>query len=127
MDGCPPISKEDQDILDKAFDNLEFETGKAVIRSSSNASLDELADLFKVKPKFMLLIEGHTDNVGSRSSNLNLSKNRAAAVKLYLQKKGIEGGRLMVKFYGPDQPIGDNATEEGRQKNRRVEMTVIFE
>lgn len=126
-DGCPPISKEDQEVLNKAFDNLEFETGKAIIRSSSNSSLDELADLFKAKPKFMLLIEGHTDNVGSRSSNLTLSKNRAAAVKLYLQKKGIEGSRLIVKHYGPDKPIADNSTEEGRQRNRRVEMTVIFE
>jgi len=126
-DGCPPISKEDQDILNKAFDNLEFETGKAIIRSSSNASLDELAELFKAKPKFMLLIEGHTDNVGNRNANLTLSKNRAMAVKLYLQKKGIEGSRLIVKFFGPDKPIADNATEDGRQKNRRVEMTVIFE
>jgi len=126
-DGCPPISKEDQEVLNKAFDNLEFETGKAIIRSSSNVSLDELADLFKAKPKFMLLIEGHTDNVGSRNSNMTLSKNRATAVKLYMQKKGIEGSRLIVKFYGPDKPIADNTTEEGRQKNRRVEMTVIFE
>ena len=117
----------EQEVLNKAFANLEFETGKAVIRNTSFASLDELADLFKAKPKYMLLIEGHTDNVGNRNNNLTLSKNRSTAVKTYLQGKGIDGKRITVKYYGPDKPIADNATEEGRQRNRRVEMKVIFE
>jgi len=117
----------EQEVLNKAFANLEFETGKAVIRNTSFSSLDELADLFKAKPKYMLLIEGHTDNVGNRNNNLTLSKNRSTAVKTYLQGKGIDGKRITVKYYGPDKPIADNATEEGRQRNRRVEMKVIFE
>lgn len=125
--GCPPIAKEDKEVLQQAFDNLEFATGKAIISTSSYSSLDKLAEVLQKKPEYKLLIEGHTDNVGRRSSNMTLSKNRANAVKLYLQKKGIAGDRIITQHYGPDKPIGDNATEEGRQKNRRVEMTVIFD
>jgi outer membrane protein OmpA-like peptidoglycan-associated protein len=73
------------------------------------------------------LIEGHTDNVGKRESNLTLSKNRANAVKTYLMKKGVSEKKLKTLWFGPDKPIGDNKTDEGRQKNRRVEMTIVFE
>jgi len=55
-----------------------------------------------------------------------LSRNRSNAVKAYLVKKGVAASRITAKFYGPDKPIADNTTEEGRQRNRRVEMTVIF-
>lgn len=125
--GCPPIAKEEQEVIQAAFDNLEFATGKAIIRTTSYESLDGLAELLKKKKDYNLLIEGHTDNVGKRESNLTLSKNRAEAVKTYLMKKGVPGSRLKTKFYGPDKPIDDNNTEAGRQRNRRVEMTIIFE
>lgn len=124
--GCPAIEKEEQEVIQQAFDNLEFATGKSIIRTSSYASLDKLAELLVKKTDYNLLIEGHTDNVGSRSSNLTLSKNRATAVKTYLMKKGVPASRLEVQFYGPDKPIADNKNEEGRQKNRRVEMTIVF-
>jgi outer membrane protein OmpA-like peptidoglycan-associated protein len=122
--GCPPIDKEEQDVIKRAFDNLEFNTGKSTIRSTSFSSLDELAKLLVEKPKYKLLIEGHTDNVGKRSSNITLSKNRANAVKTYLVKKGVDASRFQVQWFGPDKPIADNSTEEGRQRNRRVEMTL---
>lgn len=125
--GCPPIAKEEQEVLKRAFDNLEFNTGKSTIRTSSYPSLDELAELMKKKPEYKLLIEGHTDNVGSRTNNMTLSKNRATAVKTYLTKKGVGASRFVVEYYGPDKPIDSNSTEEGRQRNRRVEMTVIFD
>lgn len=125
--GCPPIAKEEQEVLKRAFDNLEFNTGKSTIRTSSYASLDELAELLKKKPEYKLLIEGHTDNVGSRTSNITLSKNRATAVKNYLVKKGVAASRFVVNWFGPDKPIDTNDTDEGRQRNRRVEMTVIFD
>ena len=125
--GCPAIAKEEQAVIQAAFDNLEFATGKAIIRNTSFASLDALAELLKNKKEYNLLIEGHTDNVGKRESNLTLSKNRANAVKTYLMKKGVSEKKLKTLWFGPDKPIGDNKTDEGRQKNRRVEMTIVFE
>ncbi|MCX7650773.1 MAG: DUF5723 family protein [Flavobacteriales bacterium] len=125
--GCPPIKEEVQAKLRKVFENLEFETGKAIIRPTSFASLDELALELLKEPTYGLLIEGHTDNVGSRSSNLTLSKNRANAVKAYLLKRGVPERRIKTAWYGPDRPVADNSTPEGRQKNRRVEFTIIFQ
>ncbi|MCZ2444216.1 MAG: DUF5723 family protein [Flavobacteriales bacterium] len=123
--GCPPLTEKEKEVVKKAFDNLEFATGKSIIRTSSYSSLDELAALMKEKPEWRLLIEGHTDNVGKHESNITLSKNRSNAVKNYLVKKGVATSRFVVNWYGPDKPIDTNDTEEGRQRNRRVEMTLI--
>jgi outer membrane protein OmpA-like peptidoglycan-associated protein len=119
------LTPEEQAIVKKAFDNLEFATGKDIIKKESLPSLDELAALMKKYPGWKLKIEGHTDNQGARASNVTLSKKRAEAVKKYLVSKGIEASRFEVKWYGPDRPIAPNDTEEGRQKNRRVEMTIV--
>ncbi|POY35239.1 hypothetical protein C3K47_15760 [Solitalea longa] len=124
--GCPVIEEETKKILEKAFDNLEFTTGKAIIKKVSFASLTDLALIMKENPDYILKIEGHTDNVGKRATNMLLSKNRANAVKNYLVKKGVAANQFKVNSFGPDKPIADNATAEGRQQNRRVEMTVIF-
>jgi outer membrane protein OmpA-like peptidoglycan-associated protein len=125
--GCPKIEEEEQKILDKAFENLEFETGKAVIKYSSYDELNALAELLKSKPGAKLKISGHTDNVGSDASNLQLSKIRAEAVRSYLVKKGVQLNRFIVEYFGETQPIADNATPEGRARNRRVEMLMTFE
>jgi len=125
--GCPEIKKEEQEILKRAFDNLEFETGKSIIRTSSLSSLDELAGVLMKRKEFKLLIAGHTDNVGKPATNLTLSKNRTLAVKDYLMKKGIEPNRIKTEWYGQTKPIAPNTTPEGRQQNRRVEMSIIFE
>lgn len=119
------LAKEEEEILKKAFDNLEFETGKAIIRSSSYESLNELAGLMKKKPSWRLKISGHTDNQGKPASNMLLSKNRANAVKEYLKAQGIDESRFKVEWFGQTKPIADNKTPEGRQKNRRVEMLII--
>lgn len=125
--GCPILEKEEEEILKTAFNNLEFKTSKSIILASSYSSLDELAALMKKKSTFRLLIEGYTDNVGSPNANMSLSQNRASAVKKYLEKKGVESSRIDTKWYGEDKPIADNKTAEGRAKNRRVEMEVIFD
>jgi outer membrane protein OmpA-like peptidoglycan-associated protein len=125
--GCPEIKKEEQAVLKKAFDNLEFETGKSVIKKSSLASLNELAEVMKNRHEFKLSLSGHTDNVGKPASNLTLSKNRTMAVKNFLVKKGVESGRIKTEWFGQTIPIADNTTPEGRQKNRRVEMKIVFE
>jgi len=124
--GCPEIKKEEQEAIRKAFDNLEFETGKAIIRTSSYPSLNELADVLIKRPEFKLLIAGHTDNVGNDASNMTLSKNRTLAVRDYLSKKGIDPSRFKTEWFGETRPIAPNTTPEGRQKNRRVEMNIFF-
>jgi outer membrane protein OmpA-like peptidoglycan-associated protein len=125
--GCPVIKVEEAAVLKTAFENTEFETGKSLIRSSSFASLDELAALLISKPTWKLRISGHTDNVGSPESNMTLSKNRAQAIAKYLQGKGVAKDQLIPEWFGDTRPIADNKTPEGRQKNRRVEMQIEFE
>jgi outer membrane protein OmpA-like peptidoglycan-associated protein len=125
--GCPIIEEEEAEVIKTAFENLEFETGKSVIRSSSFASMDELATLLISKPDWKLKISGHTDNVGSESSNLTLSKNRAESTASYLEGKGVAPSQLITEWFGETSPIADNSTPEGRQKNRRVEMQIVFE
>jgi outer membrane protein OmpA-like peptidoglycan-associated protein len=119
------LTKEEQEVVKKAFENLEFESGKDVIRTSSYASLDELAELMKKHPEWALKISGHTDNVGKPASNLTLSKKRAEAVKKYLVSKGVAADHLTTEWFGQTRPIAVNTTPEGRQKNRRVEMLII--
>lgn len=125
-EGCPEIEKEVEEILKTAFENLEFETAKDIIKESSIPSLTELAEVLNKKPDWRLQIAGHTDNVGDAQANLVLSKKRAEAVKRFMESKGIASDRLVVLYFGETQPIADNNTPEGRQKNRRVEMTIIF-
>lgn len=119
------LNEEEQEILKKAFDNLEFATAKAIIKPESYESLDELVALLEKKPVWNIRIEGHTDNVGSAANNMLLSKRRAESVKFYLTQRGISEERIQVFFFGQTRPIGDNSTEEGRQMNRRVEMTIV--
>lgn len=124
--GCPVIEKEVEEILKTAFDNLEFETGKDIIKQASLPSLTELAEVLKKKSAWGLQISGHTDNVGDDQKNLILSKKRAEAVKAFMVSQGIDTSRLSTLYFGETQPIATNDTPEGRQKNRRVEMKIIF-
>jgi len=125
--GCPVIEKEVIEVLKTAFNNLEFEVAKDVILGGSFASLDELAAVLKKKSTWKLEISGHTDNAGDDASNMTLSKKRAEAVKAYLVSREIEASRFIVNYFGETKPIADNATTEGRAKNRRVEMKIVFE
>jgi outer membrane protein OmpA-like peptidoglycan-associated protein len=125
--GCPKLTEKEQEVLDLAFKNLEFETGKAIIRATSYPSLDSLAALLIKKPDWKLSIAGHTDNVGADAANMTLSKNRSNAVKDYLNSRGVAAERFVVEWFGETKPIADNKTPAGRQTNRRVEMKVLFE
>lgn len=124
--GCPVIEEKEEEILKAAFDNLEFETAKAKIKERSHESLEELANLLLRKGDWKLLIAGHTDNQGGAQNNLILSKRRAEAVRDFLMQRGIDEERLIVQFFGEEKPIASNDTPEGRQKNRRVEMEILF-
>ncbi len=119
------LNQQEKAVLKKAFENLEFATGNDSITKNSFESLDALAGLILKKPTWKLKISGHTDNVGNASANLKLSQQRALAVKKYLVSKGIDAARFKTEWFGSKKPIADNATEEGRQKNRRVEMLLV--
>lgn len=101
---------------------INFESGKSVVKSDSYNIIDELAKMLHDNPTLKIIIEGHTDNVGSPASNQSLSQERALSVQALLVDKGILKDRINALGYGQDRPIADNATEEGRAKNRRVEL-----
>ena len=123
--GCPPLPKEDADILKSAFDNLEFESGKAVIKFESLDELKKLAELLVRKPEYRMRVSGHTDNVGDKAFNRKLSLDRAEAVKKRLVEYGVPENRIFTEGYGDSLPIAPNTTPEGRAKNRRVELKLM--
>jgi type IX secretion system PorP/SprF family membrane protein len=125
--GCPVIEKKDQEVIDMAFKNLEFETSKDIIEESSKPSLNSLAEKLKQKSEWNLLLSGHTDNDGDDDANMILSKNRSETVKSYLISRGISESRIKVNYFGETEPVANNNTSEGRQKNRRVEFVILFE
>jgi len=102
-----------------------FDTEKYNINAKSQETLNKLAGIFKEYPKSDILVEGHTDDTGSDSYNLTLSKNRAQAVSSYLVNNGVSSGRFDTKWYGESQPKYDNTTADGRAKNRRVELAIV--
>jgi OOP family OmpA-OmpF porin len=120
------VSATEQSLLDATLDKriIEFDSGKATLTPSGKAILDEMAGaLQKVKDKKVEVI-GHTDNTGLRESNLALSQARAEAVRSYLTDKGIRADMIAVSGQGPDRPVADNATPDGRARNRRIEFRV---
>jgi outer membrane protein OmpA-like peptidoglycan-associated protein len=107
------------------MENILFETNKSILKESSFKPLNLLISELNKNPKLKLEISGHTDNVGNFDYNQQLSGQRAKAVVDYLDKQGIEKERLNYKGYGSSKPIADNESELGRNKNRRVEVTII--
>ncbi len=124
--GCPKarvtVGKDRLILTEKIF----FRLGKAVIERSSFALLDDVAKVLKEHSEFQRIrIEGHTDNVGRKDSNMRLSQKRAEAVMNYLVKAGVDKARLDAVGYGDEKPITTNETEDGRTVNRRVEFTLV--
>ena len=124
--GCPEIKKEDVRKIELAAQGIYFDTNKATIQSKSFTNLNTLVDLLKQYPEANVIIEGHTDNVGSAEANKKLSQERAEAVRQYLIDKGIAPERLTAIGYGQEKPEYDNATAAGRTKNRRVYFQIIY-
>lgn len=122
--GCP-VTVLDTGAASWTFNNINFETAKAEIQSSSFGILDEIAAALGANPTLKVIVEGHTDSTGARAFNMDLSQRRAQAVVDYLVSKGVSPSRLSAKGYGPDRPVADNATRLGRAKNRRVQFTRV--
>lgn len=107
------------------LENIYFETGKSVLTVDSYEALDQVVRFLENNETVRLEISGHTDNTGSLRINTNLSEARAKAVVDYVVGRGIEEARLEFKGYADSQPVADNSTPEGREKNRRVEFKVL--
>ena len=103
---------------------LLFDSGGATLKSGAQRALDNLAQFLRKHPERDLAIEGFTDSIGSPDSNQRLSERRAHAVKDALTGRGIESWRIHARGYGPSFPVASNATETGRQLNRRVEIVI---
>ena len=102
---------------------IYFDTGKADVKPESDAALVEIAKLLSREPKRKLYVVGHTDSVGQLDANMKLSQARAeAVVKVLTTKHGVAAARLKAMGAGPIAPVASNATEEGRARNRRVEL-----
>jgi len=105
--------------------NIFFDFDKFTLKKESYMELDRLVAFLKENPRVRIELSGHTDIKGSHDYNITLSENRALAAFNYLVNKGIAKNRMEHKGYGPDKPIADNATDEGRALNRRTEITII--
>jgi len=104
---------------------VSFRSGSSTITPGSLPTLNRVAEALVANPEVKVEIQGHTDNSGSRASNLRISQSRANSVRNYLISKGVDGTRLVAKGYGPDVPVAPNTTQAGRTQNRRVELKQI--
>ncbi|WP_452220129.1 OmpA family protein [Lacinutrix salivirga] len=124
--GCPEAApeptKEVMDKLNSYARTILFDTGKSSFKNTTYVVLGQIRDILKEYPESKFTIEGHTDSVGSKSSNQLLSERRANAVRDYLIANGISDDRLVAAGFGEDYPIDSNATRSGRKNNRRTEV-----
>ena len=120
--GCPEVTAEVIKELNNFSKAILFNSGKATIRPESNLKLEEIVKVMNNFSTANFVLEGYTDSTGSVVKNLQLSKDRAAAVKEYLVANGINADRLSSEGYGIEKPIASNKTEAGRAQNRRVEI-----
>jgi len=125
--GCPEIKAEVKKVFQQALQGIQFETGKAIIKPSSFGILNQIVQIMKNNPDYLIQINGHTDNVGKPDANKTLSNNRANSVMNYLSKNGVGATRMTAQGYGDTMPVVSNTTPKGRAKNRRVEFVVKFE
>ncbi len=105
--------------------SVNFDFNKVSLTTKAKQNLDKLVPVFKEYPDTNIKIYGYTDSKGADEYNLNLSNQRAAAVKTYLASKGLVNARFVTVGMGEVEPIADNETEAGRSKNRRVEFAIF--
>ncbi len=121
-DGCPDERPAEIEEFNGVIKGINFASGKATIRRDSYKVLKRAIRVLNKYPELRIEVSGHTDSVGSRNSNVDLSERRADAVKQYFVDAGIDSSRIETKGLGPDEPIADNDTKSGRAENRRIEF-----
>ncbi len=119
------IKEEDRGLVINLSSKVLFDTDKSEVKAEAQKSLDEVSAILKVYPKNNVLIEGHTDNTGTKQRNEKLSLERAQAVFDYFAGKGIDGERMKIFGYGDTKPVVSNATDRGKEQNRRVEIVIL--
>lgn len=127
LDGCPAVTVVPtrlKALVVASKKGIQFETGSAVLKPISYNILNQISDELKENIKLQFIIQGHTDNKGNESKNLELSKNRAKAVANYLISRGINAKRISSEGFGGSKPIAENKTEKGRALNRRVDLII---
>ncbi len=118
LNGCPEMGSATM----SGIDNIQFEFNSSVLRTSSYATLDKVSSMMRSNSDMMLQLDGHASAEGTDAYNMQLSLDRANAVKTYLVNSGVDAKKIATKGYGETRPIASNATEEGRIANRRVEF-----
>ena len=126
-DGCPvAVTEAIREEIKIIARNLQFAVGQNTLVESASDDLDRLVAIMQMDTNLNLIIDAYTDSEGQAAYNLQLSKQRANAVKDYLAKKGIDDERLRAEGYGEILPIASNDTEEGRNENRRIELKLTY-
>ena len=124
-DGCPDEIPEKVKKFTGVIEGIFFEFGKDKIRKKSEPKLSTAVEVLKEFPDIRVEISGHTDDVGTREANLDLSQRRADAVKTWMVEHGIDASRITTRGAGPDEPLESNEKEAGRAKNRRIEFKIV--
>ncbi|MEP7128612.1 MAG: OmpA family protein [Chitinophagales bacterium] len=119
------IKKEDLTTINSSAKSIDFQSGKDKLTAESYPQLDAIVAIMKQYPDRKWIINGHTDNTGNATSNLDLSIKRATTVQRYFISKGIGADHLFADGHGDNDPIADNNTPEGRKMNRRVEIIMV--
>lgn len=114
-----------QAILVNLPEGVTFDVGSYSLRPEFRATLDKVAESLKLYPNSLIDVYGHTDSTGSDAFNQTLSENRARTVANYLSMQGVSPARIRSQGFGETMPVADNATDDGRRKNRRVEIKIV--
>lgn len=118
------VQRQGDKLVVKFNSAILFDTGKFALKPQAEKDLAEFGGVLKQYPETDLVIEGHTDNKGKKAKNQKLSNDRAEAVIAFLASQGVARSRMTGRGMADDRPVADNATEEGRQQNRRVEINI---
>ena len=116
------VVRMDDDIVLAMPGNVTFDVNRADLKAEFLPVLDSVSLVLEEYDKTLIDVAGHTDSTGARDYNFSLSEDRAASVGRYLQNKGVSPLRVVTQGWGPDYPVADNETVDGRQLNRRVEL-----
>jgi outer membrane protein OmpA-like peptidoglycan-associated protein len=124
MEAVMAVQEEERGTVITLSGAVLFPSGESTLLPAAQGALDNVAEVLLAEKDRKILIEGHTDSVGSHSFNMELSRNRANAVRDYLVSKGVPQKTIEAQGVGPDRPVADNKSAEGRANNRRVEIVV---